>query len=157
MTVYHGSNIEIVRPDIVHSRSRLDFGKGFYVTTLLSQAAKWVERFCRSGGEGIINIYQLDEAVWTETKVLRFDDYSGEWLDFITACRQGDDTEEFDLVSGGVANDRVFNTCELYFKQYISKEAAIDRLRYEKPNQQICFKNQQTIEKYLRFEGSERK
>ena len=44
---------------------------------------------------------------------------------------------KYDLIIGGVANDKVFNTCELYFKQYIGKEATLDRLRYEKPNCQI--------------------
>ncbi len=157
MTVYHGSNIEIMKPDMAHSRLKLDFGKGFYTTSLLPQAEKWVERFRRGGGEGIINIYQLDEAVWTETRILCFDTYSGEWLDFITACRQGKDTSDYDLIIGGVANDRVFNTCELYFKHYIDKDTAIDRLKYEKPNQQICLKNQKTIDRYLHFERSKRK
>lgn len=157
MMVYHGSNIEIVTPDIIHSRKRLDFGKGFYVTSILQQAEKWVERFMRFGESGIVNMYNLDDALWLEKKVLRFDTYSGEWLDFITSCRQGNDTEEYDLVVGGVANDKVFNTCELYFRNYIDKDAALDRLRYEKPNQQICFKNQETINRYLCFERSERK
>lgn len=157
MMVYHGSNIEIVTPDIIHSRKRLDFGKGFYVTSILQQAEKWVERFMRFGESGIVNMYNLDDAVWLEKKVLCFDTYSGEWLDFITSCRQGNDREEYDLVVGGVANDKVFNTCELYFRNYIDKDAALDRLRYEKPNQQICFKNQETINRYLCFERSERK
>lgn len=105
MIIYHGSNVEIVSPDIVHSRKKLDFGKGFYATPILSQAEKWVERFLRFGDEGIVNIYQLDDKVWTTTKLLCFDTYNGEWLDFITACRQGNDTEEYDLIVGGVANE----------------------------------------------------
>lgn len=57
---------------------------------------------------------------------------------------------------GGVANDRVFNTCELYFKQYIDIHTALERLRFEKPNYQICLKSQKIIEQYLHFERSER-
>ncbi len=157
MTVYHSSNVEIEKPDILHSRLKLDFGKGFYTTSLLFQAEKWAERFCRGGGEGVINIYQLDETVWTERMILCFETYSDEWLDFITACRQGKDVADYDLIVGGVANDRVFNTCELYFKHYIDKNTALDRLKYEKPNQQMCIKNQQTIDKYLHFERSRRR
>ena len=34
MTLYHGSFLEIAKPDLVHSRSNVDFGRGFYVTPL---------------------------------------------------------------------------------------------------------------------------
>lgn len=41
MIVYHGS-LEIVKnPDIQHSFRPLDFGKGFYVTTVKTQAEIW--------------------------------------------------------------------------------------------------------------------
>ena len=55
---------------------------------------------------------------------------------------------------GGVANDRVFNTVELYFDGLIDKTEAITRLRYEKPNLQLCFRTQKALE-LLCFEGSE--
>jgi hypothetical protein len=35
------------------------------------------------------------------------------------------------------------------------REQAIERLRYEKPNLQYCFKNQETIDKFLTFNNSE--
>ena len=56
---------------------------------------------------------------------------------------------------GGVANDKVFNTVELYFDGLIVKSEAINRLRYEKPNMQICLRTENAIENYLHFEGSE--
>ncbi len=59
------------------------------------------------------------------------------------------------IVIGGVANDRVFNTIELYFEGLIEQGEAIKRLRYEKPNLQICIRNQKIIEQYLRFVESE--
>lgn len=34
MMVYHGSNVAVNHPDIGHSFRPLDFGKGFYVTTI---------------------------------------------------------------------------------------------------------------------------
>lgn len=41
MIVYHGTT-EIVRnPDVDHSYRQLDFGKGFYVTTVREQAERW--------------------------------------------------------------------------------------------------------------------
>lgn len=54
-----------------------------------------------------------------------------------------------------MVNDQVFNTVELYFDQLIDKTEAINRLRYEKPNLQVCFRSEKSLEKYLHFEGSE--
>lgn len=54
----------------------------------------------------------------------------------------------------GVANDKVFNTVELFFDGLIDKEEAIKRLRYEKPNMQICFRSEKALN-CLYFEGSE--
>ena len=88
--------------------------------------------------------------------VLEFTNYSEEWLDFIISCRVGKDISNCDIVIGGVANDRVFNTIELYLSKLVSKEETISRLRYERPNLQICFRTQAMIDKYLRYEGCER-
>lgn len=89
-----------------------------------------------------------------DLKILRFDTYSEEWLDFVLNCRRGMDQTDYDLVIGGVANDKVFNTVELFFDGLIDKSEAINRLRYEKPNLQICFRTEKALEQ-LCFEGSE--
>ena len=34
MILYHGSDREIVKPDILHSRKEVDFGAGFYTTQI---------------------------------------------------------------------------------------------------------------------------
>lgn len=33
MIVYHGTTLEIVKPQVSFSKKYLDFGRGFYVTT----------------------------------------------------------------------------------------------------------------------------
>ena len=99
-----------------------------------------------------MNIMRVGEA---KLKVLKFDSYSEEWLDFILNCRSGKDMTDYDLVLGGVANDKVFNTVELFFDGLIDKAEAINRLRYEKPNLQICFRTEKALS-LLHFEGSER-
>ena len=134
MILYHGSYLEIQTPDLVHSRDNVDFGRGFYTTPLYKQAVKWCEKFKRRGKSAIV---------------------SEEWLDFILKCRTGNDTTDYDIVIGGVANDKVFNTVELYFDNLIDKKEAIRRLRYEKPNLQICFRTQKALDEYLYYEGSE--
>lgn len=155
MILYHGSDVEIKRPDVFHSRKNLDFGCGFYTTPLYQQAEKWCEKFLRRGKKGIVSHYFFEDSALKKCRILKFENYSEEWLNFITNCRVGIDTGEYDIIFGGVANDKVFNTCELYFKHYIDKNTALDRLRYESPNYQICFKKQEIIEQYLCFERSE--
>ncbi len=59
------------------------------------------------------------------------------------------------MVIGGVANDKVFNTIELYFDGLIGKTEALKRLKFEDPNLQICFRSQDMIEKCLKFERSD--
>ena len=61
MILYHGSFLEITKPDLVHSRPKVDFGRGFYVTPLYEQAAKWCGKFKRRGKDGIISRYEYDE------------------------------------------------------------------------------------------------
>lgn len=41
MRVYHGSYVELAKPDIIHSRKKVDFGVGFYVTPIEEQAKWW--------------------------------------------------------------------------------------------------------------------
>ena len=36
--LYHTSNVEVRIPDVRHSREHLDFGRGFYLTSLREQA-----------------------------------------------------------------------------------------------------------------------
>ena len=68
--------------------------------------------------------------------------------------QKGNDATDYDIVIGGAANDKVFNTVELFFEGLINKAEAISRLRYEKPNLQICFRTEKALE-LLHFEGSE--
>lgn len=154
MILYHGSYLEIAEPDLSHSRINVDFGRGFYVTPLYEQAVNWCGRFKRRGKDGIVSRYVFDKCRETELKTLKFDSYSEEWLDFILNCRSGKNTTDYDLVVGGVANDKIFNTVELFFDGLIDKTEAINRLRYEKPNLQICFRTEKALG-FLHFEGSE--
>ena len=153
MTLYHGSYVEISKPDLNHSRNNVDFGKGFYTTPIYEQAAKWCGKFKKRGMDGVVTRYIFDEDRMKSLKVLEFTSYSEEWLDFILACRKGSDVTDYDIVIGGVANDKVFNTVELFFEGLIDKKEAINRLRYEKPNLQICFRSEEAIN-CLMFEGS---
>ena len=86
MILYHGSYLEIKSPDLEHSRKNVDFGCGFYLTPIYEQAVKWCEKFKRRGKNGIISRYEFDEKTSQKLKILKFDSYSEEWLDFILTC-----------------------------------------------------------------------
>ena len=55
---------------------------------------------------------------------------------------------------GGIANDRVFDTVELFLQGLIQKGEAIRRLHFEQPKFQIALRTQEAIDKYLHFQGS---
>ena len=154
MILYHGSYMMVDKPDLEHSRLNVDFGKVFYVTPIYEQAKKWCERFKRRGKDGVMSRYMFDENSCDKMKVLKFGDYSEGWLDFILDCREGKDTTDYDLVVGGIANDKVFNTVELFLDGLIDKKEAISRLRYETPNLQMAFRTKKALS-YLKYEGSE--
>ena len=160
MILYHGSYTSIEKPNLGFSRLRTDFGKGFYLTPLKPQATSWSQRFLRSHGTAVISSYEfptyLGDNSTLDIKILEFDEYNFDWLNFITACRLGQPVDsEWDLVIEGVANDKVFDTLQLYFDDLIGANEAIGRLRYSKPNLQYCFKTQLLIDDYLKFIGSE--
>ncbi|WP_289226769.1 DUF3990 domain-containing protein [Duncaniella muris] len=153
MKVYHTSTIEIINPDIIHSREGLDFGKGFYCTVLREQAEAYGLRFSLRGIPAILNEYVLDSA-YIESNVRQFVSYDEEWLDFIMANRQNQPVTGYEIIEGGVADDKIFRTIDLYLSGDISKTDALNRLKYEKPNHQICFRSQSVIDRYLKFVSS---
>ena len=124
MILYHGSYLAIEKPDLLHSRPNLDFGKGFYLTSIREQAIKWCGKFVKRGKQGVISNYIFDEELFQRLKVLRFDSYSEEWLEFILACRSGKDSSDYDAVCGGIANEKP--NMQIAFRT----DAALTCLRY---------------------------
>lgn len=150
MIVYHSSYLVVDRPDIHHSREALDFGKGFYVTAIRDQALRYADRFLLRKMKAYLNIYDLDDS-WRNENVKIFKAYDGEWLDFIAANRSMKAVNAYDAVEGGVANDKIFRTVELYLAGDITKDMALSRLKFEKPNHQICILSQRLIDTYLKY------
>ncbi len=151
MRLYHASTMIIEEPDVQHSRDKLDFGREFYLTSIREQAVRYAERFTIRNFEAFINEYDLDDDT-PEFHIKTFPSYDADWLDYVAQCRKGLQKEHiYDAVSGGVANDKVFNTIDLYFAGLISKEEALGRLKYVKPNHQICILNQSMMDRHLHF------
>ena len=153
MKVYHSSLTSVKMPDTNHSREFLDFGKGFYLTTLYDQAVKYAQRFKRRKKPAWLSTYELeyDSEEW---KILQFDSYNREWLQFVTNCRRGEDNSDYDLIIGGIANDEVIQTIERYFAGEISENDALGLLKYQKPNNQYCIRSQRMLDECLKHENS---
>ena len=150
MLVYHTSNQCFETPDVLHSRNGLDFGKGFYVTRLKEQAINYAQRFLKAGSDAYLHIFEFEPK--SELRVKVFDSYNEEWLDFVCNCRKGgEDYMKYDIIEGGVANDKVYRTVDLYMSGVYNKEQALSNLIYEIPNNQLCFISQKAINSCLRF------
>ncbi len=149
MRLYHSSNLAIEHPDIRYSRDFLDFGKGFYLTSLQDQAVKYGQRFIRRKQGAWLNTYELqfNPAEWN---ILEFRAYDKAWLEFISKCRAGKDVTNFDMVIGGIANDKVIQTLDRYFEGELSEEATLGLLKYEKPNNQYCIRSQRMLDECLK-------
>ena len=154
MIVYHGSTKEIVAPDVSYSKDNLDFGKGFYVTTIKSQAERWAARKAmRFGGEPIVNIYELDEL--DGYKVKNFDDSDAEWLKFVVGCRNGGrEYEQYDVIIGKVADDDVFKCVNMFMDGYWDEDRTLEEIKYCKDNNQIVLVSKEIIDSALTFKDS---
>lgn len=150
MKIYHTSNVRVEQPDTKHSRSALDFGKGFYFTSIKEQAVKYGEKFTDRGKEAWLNIYEMKED-WSNWKVKTFDRYDEEWLDYVAACRRQQQIDDYDMVIGGIADDRVFTTINLYFMNLMNKDEALRRLAFEHPNNQYCIRSEKMLGECITF------
>jgi hypothetical protein len=146
MIVYHGSYTKIIEIDLSMTMPRKDFGKGFYVTKIREQAEKWAKRIGDDNNcEGVVTEFIFYENAFIDDvhKVLRFDDYTDEWLDFVVLNRRKDspiNAHDYDIVEGPVADDRISQNITKYVEGKISREKFFDMIRREEePTHQICF------------------
>lgn len=154
MKVFHGSTVIVNAPLVGLGRRNLDFGRGFYVTDIIEQAISWASRPFNVGKPQILNVYEFDKnsVLKNGYQYKEFKAYDAEWLEFVVASRKGVPVwQDFDVIEGGIANDRVFNTIELYSQGLITMDVALQRLQYEQPNNQICILNQMVVDNYLHF------
>lgn len=155
MRLFHGTDKRIEHPDCQAGRDNLDFGKGFYTTLLREHAEGWARQvvYNRRSKTPVVNVYEFDkERAVAEFRYLHFAEYNEAWMDFIVASRLGQKPwEGYDLIEGGIANDRVIDTIRLYIYGDMDKKTALNRLSEHQPNHQITILSQTLADKYLRF------
>lgn len=146
LTIFHGSNVAVEKPQIIVSGFYKDFGYGFYCTKLEKQAQKWA---ITRRGDSIVS--QYDYIPQKELKVLSFDNMSEEWLDFVVACRRGI-AHGFDIVEGPMADDQIWDYVEDFMEGTITREAFWVLVKFKYPTHQIVFCTEQALKsiKYVK-------
>jgi len=142
--VYHGSYAAVDVIDLTKGRNHLDFGKGFYVTRIRSQAEFWAARSGRfHKTDGVVSEFEFYENAFEhyDLKVLRFSGYDEQWLDFVVLNRDPKSpipAHDYDIVEGPVANDDVNARINDYLAGMVSKADFLKELAIHKPTHQIC-------------------
>lgn len=117
MRLYHGTNADFSIIDISKSQKHKDFGQGFYLTDIYSQAEELAKKRARLfGGEPIVQIYEFDETLLKSDSlnVLVFDSPNAEWANFIFKNRdkRNDSFKHcYDIVVGPIADDGAKHIC----------------------------------------------
>jgi len=151
MKVYHGSYKAISIIDLSKCEKHKDFGQGFYVTRYRNQAEDWAEKIgLKNDTQGIVTEFEFFESAFSSWnyKVLRFEDYSDKWLDFVVLNRNPNNenpVHDYDIVEGPVADDKIQRRLNKYLNGKISKEIFLNELRYHEPTHQICFSTQRAL------------
>lgn len=164
MILYHGTTVEIKDPEIITAEIGRDFGFAFYTTDIKEQAERWAVRKAKiqsrkSGMQiiPIVNIYEWQDIA--DLNIKKFDGTSMEWLEMVVKCRSNISyVHGFDIVCGKIANDNVGETVSYVIQGIMRKEDAVERLKFEKINNQIAFCTEKslsalTFTKSYRVEG----
>ncbi len=156
MKLYHGTTLEIQKPEIVKSEIGRDFGLAFYTTDIKEQAERWAVRRAKISSRkekektsAIVNVYEWNRM--EELKLQEFDGATMEWLEMVVSCRSDISfSHGYDIVTGKIANDNVGETVSYVLQGIMRKEDAVERLKFEKINNQIAFCTERAL-KELKF------
>ena len=157
MICYHGSDTVVDLPKILDAKRPLDFGDGFYVTTSEVQAKGWATKvsYRNNTNYRCVNRYDFDfEKAKMNLKIIRFEVADEKWLDFICNNRSGKSVENYDVVIGPVADDRVYRVVVEYENGDMDRETALKNLKAEILCDQILFHTEKSLE-YLKYIGTE--
>jgi hypothetical protein len=145
--IFHGGYKEISLPEIIKGKYAKDFGIGFYCTELQEQAVRWARRFETP------NVSTYGFKYNEKLRQLVFLEMSDSWLDFVVNCRAGM-AHDYDIISGPMANDQIYNYISDYVNGVITKEQFWVLAKFKHPTHQICFCTEDAL-KCLTFIKSE--
>ena len=178
ITIYHGSDHIIEKPDIHKGKKYNDYGQGFYCTEDLELAKEWA---CKTGKDGFVNEYELDTS---NLKILNLNSNGYTILNWIALLlkhrtftldneiqRQARDyiinnfsidTTKFDVIVGYRADDSYFSFAESFVSNTLPLSTLNKALRLgnlgeqvalvsEKAFESLTFRNAETVEKKIYY------
>ena len=162
MKLYHGGVIAVELPRIISGEQGRDFGFAFYTTDIKEQAERWalrrrkIER--RNGNlaaEAVVSVFEFDdENARKQLECIDYPEATMEWLDLVVACRSDLTFKHSkDIVTGKIANDSVGETVAYVVAGIMRKEDALERLRFQKINNQVAFCSDRALN-FLKYESS---
>ena len=136
MKLYHGTNKDFDRIDLLKSKPNKDFGRGFYLSADYGQALNMAQvKEQLETGYPVVQSYLVEDDALDALHVLRFDGYSEEWAKFILLNRNnptGKPVHDYDVVIGPIANDRVGVQLWRYENHSIDLPTLVHNLQYMK-------------------------
>ena len=148
MILYHGSNVEVKEPILLKVQRELDFGKGFYTTSDMEQAARWAWRTAKRRGESnaFVTVYEVKDDELKNIRLLSFDSPNVEWLNLVVKNRKGEYIAgDWDIISGPVADDQTAQVIDLYLEGAYDEEEAIRRFLTQRLKDQYAFKTNEAL------------
>lgn len=146
LLLYHGTVADFEQILLLKSHNRRDFGVGFYTTILEKQAKEWAYRLSLREKKKQYYVYQYIFRESDNLKVKRFDSLNKEWLEFIKDNRsKGGLQHSYDVVIGPVADDNTMETVQLYLTGILTVDEAVERLKYNKVNNQVSFHTERAL------------
>ena len=146
--LYHGSSEIIEYPQIRKTKYTKDFSWGFYCTKSYEQAKRWA---ARQHENGTVNFYSYMKN--SQLNILKFENMSDAWLDFIAECRSGK-THEHDIVEGPMADDTIWNFVNDFISGRITRQVFWEYAKFRHPTHQISFHSLRALDclTYVRSE-----
>ena len=152
MILYHGSDVIVSAPGVEYSTRNLDFGKGFYTTSIKEQAVRWAQRkaLINKAKCGFVSVFEAN--ISSDLKVLDLTNNLDEWIDFVCECRDGSQVfSSYDVIIGKVADDKVFKVVDMYKNEIWNKARALSEMKIYETCDQIMFATQNAIDSSLVF------
>ena len=148
MILYHGSNVIVQNPVVSKGKASVDFGQAFYLTSDYEQANRWANQVKNRRGTGTayISEYEVDETEFTKLRILHFTEPNAEWLHFVADNRRRIYSgEQYDVVTGPVANDNTMPVVNMFISGFLDEEFAIKRLLPQKLRDQYAFTTDEAV------------
>jgi hypothetical protein len=165
MILYHGSNIIIQNIDLNKCRPYKDFGKGFYCTTIRSQAELMAKRVAAiyGGTPTVMELSMSDDIFKDEDLIIKeFEMPSKEWALFVLNNRNRSFDEfhskdnnydcKYDMVVGPVADDALALLFRSFSNGLIDIDILVKDMKFKKFTNQYSFHSVKAIG-YLKFIG----